>query len=92
MNVEDMILISVDDHVIEPRTLFEGRVPARFVDDAPKVVTTPAGDDVWTFNGETIANIGLNAVAGRPKEEFGVEPTSFAEMRPGCFEIGRAHV
>ena len=30
----------------------------------------------------------LNAVAGRPKEEYGIEPTSFAEIRAGCYDIG----
>ncbi len=34
-----------------------------------------------------IPNIGLNAVAGRPKEEYGIEPTAFDEMRPGCYDI-----
>jgi predicted TIM-barrel fold metal-dependent hydrolase len=87
VNPDDMIMISVDDHVIEPPDLFKGRVPARFAGSAPKVVRNAAGDDVWTFNGEVIANIGLNAVAGRPKSEFGVEPTSFSEMRQGCFDL-----
>ena len=45
------------------------------------------GSDVWTFEGSVIPNIGLNAVAGRPKEEYGVEPTAFDEMRPGCYDI-----
>ena len=87
MKLEDMILVSVDDHVVEPPHLFEGRMPAKYVDAAPRVVRTPEGDDVWTFNGEVIPNIGLNAVAGRPPEEFGIEPTSFEEMRPGCFDL-----
>jgi predicted TIM-barrel fold metal-dependent hydrolase len=39
------------------------------------------------FNGSVIPNVGLNAVAGRPKEEYGVEPTAFDEMRPGCYDI-----
>ena len=34
-----------------------------------------------------IPNVGLNAVAGRPKEEYGIEPTAFDEMRPGCWDI-----
>ncbi len=29
----------------------------------------------------------LNAVAGRPPEEYGMEPTSFAELRAGCYDI-----
>ena len=87
MNLNDMIMISVDDHVVEPPHLFDGRLPAKFVDQAPKVIRTDKGDDVWSYNGAIIPNIGLNAVAGRPKEEYGIEPTSYTEMRPGCFDI-----
>lgn len=87
MNAEDMIMISVDDHVVEPPDLFKDRIPQKYLDQAPKVVKTPDGMDVWQFNGAVIPNIGLNAVAGRPKEEYGVEPTSFAEIRPGTYDI-----
>jgi predicted TIM-barrel fold metal-dependent hydrolase len=87
VRVEDMIFISVDDHVVEPPDMFDGRVPAEYAERAPRVIRTPRGDDVWSFEGATIPNIGLNAVAGRPKEEYGVDPTSFAEMRPGCFDV-----
>jgi predicted TIM-barrel fold metal-dependent hydrolase len=87
VKVEDMIMISVDDHVVEPPYLFEGRVPAKYADLAPKVVRNDAGDDVWECNGGHIPNIGLNAVAGRPKEEYGINPTSFDEMRRGCWDI-----
>ncbi|HEY4460639.1 MAG TPA: amidohydrolase family protein [Pseudonocardiaceae bacterium] len=87
MNAEDMIMISVDDHVVEPPNLFEGRIPQKYRDQAPKVIKTQDGMDVWQFNGAIIPNIGLNAVAGRPKEEYGVEPTSFDEIRPGTYDI-----
>ena len=39
---------------------------------------------------QTIPNIGLNAVAGRPKEEYGVNPTAFDEMRAGLLRRARA--
>jgi predicted TIM-barrel fold metal-dependent hydrolase len=87
MKAEDLILVSVDDHLVEPPHMFEGRLPARYADAAPKVVRRDDGSDVWTFNGTVIPNVGLNAVAGRPKEEYGIEPTAFDEMRPGCFDI-----
>ena len=87
MNVEDMTFISVDDHVVEPPDMFEGRVPAKYADAAPRVEHTDDGNDVWMFNGAMIPNIGLNAVAGRPKDEYGVNPTAFDEMRPGCFDV-----
>jgi hypothetical protein len=38
-------VISVDDHVLEPPSLFEGRLPKQFADRAPKIVRgTPRGD------------------------------------------------
>jgi predicted TIM-barrel fold metal-dependent hydrolase len=87
MRVEQMVMVSVDDHLVEPPTMFEGRLPAKYQDLAPRIERLPDGSDVWVFNGTTIPNIGLNAVAGRPKEEYGVEPTAFGEMRPGCFDV-----
>ncbi len=85
--VNDLILISVDDHLVEPRDMFDGRLATKFADAAPRISLTPDGADVWVFNGTVIPNIGLNAVAGKPKSEYGVEPTAFDEMRPGCFDI-----
>jgi hypothetical protein len=29
MNVDDMIILSIDDHVIEPPDMFDAHVPAR---------------------------------------------------------------
>jgi predicted TIM-barrel fold metal-dependent hydrolase len=87
MRADDLILISVDDHLVEPPHLFEGRLPKKYADDAPRVVRTDDGADVWIFNGATIPNIGLNAVAGRPRSEYGIEPTAFDEMRPGCWDV-----
>ncbi len=87
MNVEDMVFISVDDHLVEPPGLFEGRLPTKYAEAAPRVERTDGGDDVWVFAGQQIPNIGLNAVAGRPKEEYGVNPTAFDEMRPGCYDV-----
>ena len=87
MRTEDMIMISVDDHLVEPPDMFDDVIPAKYKDRAPKVVHTDEGNDVWTFGDAVIPNVGLNAVAGRPKEEYGVDPTAFDEMRPGCFDV-----
>jgi hypothetical protein len=87
MRIEDMILVSVDDHVVEPPDLFERHLPDRWRDVAPRVVRREDGSDVWAYDGKEIPNIGLNAVAGRPPEEYGMEPTSFDELRAGCYDI-----
>ena len=89
MSPDDLILVSVDDHCVEPPELFEGRLPSRYADRAPRVVRQDDGTDVWVFEGQEIPNIGLNAVAGRPPEEYGVDPTSFDEIRPGTYDIHR---
>jgi predicted TIM-barrel fold metal-dependent hydrolase len=87
MHVDDLILISVDDHLVEPPNLFDNHLPDKFKDRAPRVVRNENGDDVWVFGDAVIPNVGLNAVAGRPKEEYGVDPTSWDEMRPGCYDV-----
>ena len=38
MNREDMILISVDDHIIEPPDMFKNHLPEKYMDDAPRLV------------------------------------------------------
>ncbi len=56
-------------------------------DRAPKVVEDDDGHEVWVFEGASYPNIGLNAVVGRPKDEWSMEPARFDEMRPGCWDI-----
>jgi predicted TIM-barrel fold metal-dependent hydrolase len=87
LTADDLILISVDDHIIEPPDLFEGRLPAKFAGDAPRIVRRDDGADVWRFGAVEVPNVALNAIAGRPKEEYGVEPQSLDEIRPGCFQV-----
>ncbi len=41
MTPDQLILVSVDDHVVEPAHLFEGRVSARYRDAAPRIERTP---------------------------------------------------
>ncbi len=81
-------VISVDDHVVEPPHLFEGRVPAPLAERAPQVVETPQGHQVWQFEGRFYTQVGMNAVAGRRPETVRLEPFRFDQMRPGCYEIG----
>jgi predicted TIM-barrel fold metal-dependent hydrolase len=87
VDIDALILVSVDDHVVEPPDMFERHLPSRWRDVAPRVVRRDDGTDVWVYDGKEIPNIGLNAVAGRPKEEYGMEPTSFDELRPGCYDV-----
>jgi len=47
MHAEDH-LVSVDDHVVEPPDMFDGRVAAKWKDPAPRGSSTrDSGIDVW---------------------------------------------
>ena len=84
-------LISVDDHVVEPPHLFEGRLPARFVERGPRIIEDEHGRQQWHYEG-TQPNVGLNAVVGRPIPEASFEPARFDEMRKGAWDIdARVH-
>jgi predicted TIM-barrel fold metal-dependent hydrolase len=87
MDLDDLIMVSVDDHVVEPPNVFEGRLPARYADLAPQFITRSDGTNAWAYEGAEISNVALNAVAGRPPEEYGIEPTALDEIRPGTFDI-----
>jgi predicted TIM-barrel fold metal-dependent hydrolase len=86
MNMDDLILVSVDDHVIEPANMFEDFIPAKYLDRAPKLISDDVGEK-WVFGEGETRNVGLNAVAGRVPEEYGLEPTNFDEIRIGCFDV-----
>src|ERR1700733_6941671 len=87
MKIDDMILVSVDDHVVEPPDLFKNHLPAKYADLAPKFITRDDGTNAWLYEGQELSNVALNAVAGRPPEEYGMEPTAFTDIRPGCYDI-----
>ena len=85
-------VISVDDHVVEPADMFEGRIPAKLADRAPRIVETPEGHEVWEFDGAQFSQVGMNAVAGRRPETVKLEPFRFEHMRPGCYDVhARVH-
>ncbi|MEV8546869.1 amidohydrolase family protein [Streptomyces sp. NPDC051572] len=110
---DHMQLISVDDHLIEPPSLWTDRLPKKFQEDGPRIVemdmSENTGDDglasallnagggsaqrvkrlaqVWTYEGRVYPNIGLNAVAGKRPQEYGMDPTRYDDMLPGCYDV-----
>ncbi|MFD0853002.1 amidohydrolase family protein, partial [Actinomadura adrarensis] len=87
MDRDDLILISVDDHIIEPPDMFVNHLPEKYKAEAPQLVHRDDGTDVWKFRETVIPNAALNAVAGRPKTEYGLEPQGLDEIRPGCYDV-----
>ena len=80
-------IISVDDHLVEPPDMFEGRLPTSLQSRAPKVIIDEQGREVWEFEGQRFTQVGMNAVAGRKQSMKNLEPTRFEDMRRGCWDI-----
>ncbi|RSN64336.1 amidohydrolase family protein [Actinomadura sp. WAC 06369] len=86
-----MKLLSTDDHLIEPPHVWTDRLPERYREEGPRIVDLPRENggppsEVWRYEGRLYPNIGLNAVAGKSPEEYGIDPTRYDEMIPGCYD------
>ncbi len=95
---DDVQLISVDDHVIEHPRVWQDRLAAKFRDRGPRIIevgpgevdalgmAVPAGAEVWTYEGRTYNRIALDAVAGKERREYGLDPYRFDQIIPGCYD------
>jgi predicted TIM-barrel fold metal-dependent hydrolase len=81
-----MKILSVDDHLIEHPRVWQDRLPAKFKENGPKIIEDARGHHVWLYEGRIYPNIGLNAVAGKSPEQFGMEPLRYDDMIPGCYD------
>ena len=67
MNLEDMILVSVDDHIVEPPDMWDEVVPAKYKDRAPRFVQKARGYEATVVSGEVTFRNGehTGALPGR---------------------------
>jgi hypothetical protein len=54
MNVDDMIIVSIDDHLIEPPNLFDDHLPDRYREQAPRLVRNAEGKDACPNRAYTV--------------------------------------
>jgi predicted TIM-barrel fold metal-dependent hydrolase len=80
-------IVSVDDHLLEPSTLFEGRLPAKLADRAPRFITRDDGANSWVLDGVEHPISMMNAPAGRPKSEWVFGPINYDEVRRGAWDV-----
>jgi predicted TIM-barrel fold metal-dependent hydrolase len=97
------LIISVDDHVVEPPDLWSSRLPAKYRDVGPRVVRDRArfhfeggvfsyekgvadGEwcDWWLYDELVYPFPKLSAALDF--EDLDVTPTTFDEIRPGCWK------
>jgi len=80
-------IFSVDDHIVEPPHVWSSRVPAKYRERAPHVIEED-GREFWVYEDQRILTMGLNAVAGTPRDQWNMEPARYADMIPGCYDPG----
>lgn len=98
---DHMHLVSVDDHLIEPPGVWSDRLPKKYREVGPTLVEAgkdqpmrdhvfqaviQPGSQAWRYEGRHYPQIGLNAVAGKPREQYGVDPLRYDDMLPGCYD------
>ena len=88
---DDLILVSVDDHICEPADMFDAHVP----DAVPRAGAARRRRArrraaVVLRRASGAGTSGSNAVAGKPPEMFNVDPMRYEDMRPGCYDVRRA--
>src|SRR6202044_845740 len=86
MKMEDMVLVSVDDHITEPGTVFDNQLSGEAHATAPKLKVKSNGVNYWEYQGKKVQSVALNAVTGRVREEYGMEPTALNQLRAGCYD------
>ncbi len=82
---DELWMISVDDHVVEPAGVWQERVPRDLKAAAPRVVPFESGL-AWEFGGQSYPINGKSAVAGRPPSEWRLGPVTYDDMRPGAYD------
>ena len=85
-------VISADNHIIEAPHTFTEYLPAEYKDRAPRILRGADGGDGWSFDGKPPRmTFGLNAVAGRPFEQYKASGLTLEEILPGNYD-GAAHL
>jgi predicted TIM-barrel fold metal-dependent hydrolase len=87
MKMDDMVIVSVDDHITEPPTVFDNQLSGKDYETAPKLKVATDGANFWEYQGKRMRNVALNSVTGRVREEYGFEPTNLDQLRKGCWDV-----
>src|SRR5215471_7041544 len=73
-------IVSVDDHYMEPADVFEGRLPARLRDRAPRVVDGDDGLQYWDYDGTRTPVVGSDAQASWEATEWYAGPVRYDQV------------
>ncbi len=92
MKLDDMILVSIDDHMIEPPDMYENHVPDEVAGRRARrsSATRTASTSGCSRARRPARPFGMAATVGWPSEEWGFNPGTYTELRPGLLRRPRA--
>ncbi|MFB7222719.1 amidohydrolase family protein [Streptomyces sp. NPDC056227] len=79
-------LVSVDDHLLEPRDAFEGRLPRALEDRAPRIVEKD-GMEYWLFEEELVPIVGGNVMKSWNAADMYMGAVRYDQMRNGTWDV-----
>ncbi|MBM3672291.1 MAG: amidohydrolase [Actinobacteria bacterium] len=79
------LVIDADTHLTEPPDLWTSRVPAKYVDQVPRMTRDDQGRDVWQFGKRTVGVVGMTATAGW-SQPFPSGPATMEECPPAAHD------
>lgn len=80
-------IISADDHYLEPPTLFQGRIPSRMEEEAPRVIDGSDGGQYWLIDGVESPIRDWNVSSGRASLHWTGASARFEELRKGAYDV-----
>jgi predicted TIM-barrel fold metal-dependent hydrolase len=98
---DDIKMVSIDDHLVEPAGVWVDRLPKKYHDVCPRVVEVDEdrvepyyaitvhlrkGMQIWRYEDLIEPNVGLTATAGTDLKLRNLDPIRFEQMRPGAYD------
>src|SRR5437870_3004657 len=86
--MDDLKVVSADDHIAETPDLWQTRLPKRLRDAGPRMIELPdKSGHAFVLPGLPMPRpLSVDVVAGRKYEEYKGSGIRWEEIRPGCYD------
>src|SRR4051794_32739180 len=85
MIVDRIPVVDADSHLTEPGSLWVDRMPSKYADIMPRIVTSPAGREVWLIGDKMVQGAAATSAAGGA-EYWPDYPKTLAEVDPAAYD------
>ena len=85
MIVDRIPVVDADSHLTERAGVWVDRMPAKYLDIAPRIVTSPSGREVWLIGDKMVQGAAATSAAGGA-EYWPDYPMTLAEVDPAAYD------